>query len=205
MLKITPYLWIIVLIASIGGLFYPALGYIMVVVMVILLTTSVFRGRWFCGNLCPRGSLHDFVLDKFSRKQKIPAILSKLWIRVPAIVLMMTLVVYRLSIAFATQNTFEKVGTIFASMCFVTTFIAIMMGGYFSSRAWCTVCPMGTMQRIIGGKKYQLKMRHDDCINCKKCEKVCPMQLSVRDIGNNPDCIKCGRCVEACPKDALYF
>lgn len=205
MLRITPYLWIIVLIAAVGGLWYPILGYMMVVVMVTLLATSVFRGRWFCGNLCPRGSLYDFVLGKFSREQEIPKILSSLWVRVPAIAFMMGLMIYRLSIAFATQNTFEKMGTIFASMCLTTTMVATLMGGYFSSRAWCTVCPMGTMQRIIGGKKYQLKMIHDDCINCKKCEKVCPMQLSVREIGNNPDCIKCNRCVEACPKDALYF
>ncbi|MBP2030493.1 polyferredoxin [Methanohalophilus levihalophilus] len=205
MLKITPYLWIIVLIAAIGGLWYPILGYMMLVVMVTLLTTSVFRGRWFCGNLCPRGSLYDFVLGKFSRKQNIPKILSSLWIRVPAIVFMMSLMVNRLSIALTTQNTFEKVGTIFASMCLTTTIVATLMGGYFSSRTWCTVCPMGTMQRIIGGKKHQLKMVHDACVNCKKCEKICPMQLSVREIGNNPDCIKCNRCVEACPKDALYF
>jgi polyferredoxin len=177
----------------------------MAVVMLTLMITAVFRGRWFCGNLCPRGSFNDFVLNKISRKRNIPGVLRSLWVRVPLFILIMSLMIYRVSIVFATRNIFEKIGVILVSMCIVTTVVAILLGGFYNTRAWCTVCPMGTAQRIIGGDRYQLKMAHDLCIDCKKCEKVCPMELTVRDIGNNPDCIKCGRCVEACPKDALYF
>ncbi|NMC09359.1 MAG: 4Fe-4S dicluster domain-containing protein [Methanothrix sp.] len=43
------------------------------------------------------------------------------------------------------------------------------------------------------------------CIECGKCQKVCPMQLSVKEILKMLDCIKCVRFVEACPKDALSF
>lgn len=205
MLNITRYLWVLVLIVTLGGLWYPYLGYVMAVVMLTLMITAVFRGRWFCGNLCPRGSFNDFVLNKISRKKNIPGVLRSLWVRVPLFILIMSLMIYRVSIVFATRNMFEKIGVVLASMCIVTTVVAILLGGFYNSRAWCTVCPMGTAQRIIGGDRYQLKMAHDLCIDCKKCEKICPMELTVRDIGNNPDCIKCGRCVEACPKDALYF
>jgi polyferredoxin len=177
----------------------------MAVVMLTLMITAVFRGRWFCGNLCPRGSFNDFVLNKISRKKNIPGVLRSLWVRVPLFILIMSLMIYRVSVVFATRNMLEKIGVILASMCIVTTVVAILLGGFYNSRAWCTVCPMGTAQRIIGGDRYQLKMADELCIDCKKCEKVCPMELTVRDIGNNPDCIKCGRCVEACPKDALYF
>ena len=45
----------------------------------------------------------------------------------------------------------------------------------------------------------------DKCIDCGKCQKVCPMQLPVNEILDKPDCIKCARCVEACPKRALSF
>jgi polyferredoxin len=205
MLRITPYLWIIVFVVAFGGLWYPILGYVMLIVMLTLFATSIFRGRWFCGNLCPRGSLNDFVLVKFSRNRKIPALFADLRVRIPVIALIMGLMLYRLSVVFTTEGAFEKAGAIFASMCLVTTVIAVLIGGYFSSRTWCKVCPMGTVQRLVGGGKYPLRMEKSACIDCKKCEKVCPMQLNVRDIGNNPDCIKCGRCVEACPKDALYF
>jgi len=43
------------------------------------------------------------------------------------------------------------------------------------------------------------------CINCGICNKVCPMELPVKEIINHPDCIKCGRCIKACPKNVLSF
>jgi formate hydrogenlyase subunit 6/NADH:ubiquinone oxidoreductase subunit I len=64
---------------------------------------------------------------------------------------------------------------------------------------------MGTAQRLLGGKKYPLKLEKEKCISCKKCEKVCPMQLKILQDDAKPDCIKCGRCVSACPKDALQL
>jgi polyferredoxin len=72
MLKITPYLGIMVLIVSIGGIFYPKLGYFLMLVFASLLIIAPFRGRWFCGNLCPRGSFVDFWLAPLSRKLRIP-------------------------------------------------------------------------------------------------------------------------------------
>ncbi|WP_440956978.1 4Fe-4S binding protein [Methanosarcina sp. Mfa9] len=56
----TPCLGILVLIVSIGGLWYPVLGDFMLIVFAAIFLISPFRGRWFCGNLCLRGSLEDF-------------------------------------------------------------------------------------------------------------------------------------------------
>lgn len=205
MLKITPYLGILVLIVSIGGLWYPALGYFMLLIFAAIFIISPFRGRWFCGNLCPRGSFVDFWVSKISRRKKIPPSLRSLWIRLPIFIMLMGFMGYRVASTIGSLNTFEKIGMIFVMMCLVTTSIAILAGSFLSPRAWCSFCPMGTAQRLLGGKRYQLHLDKDKCINCKKCEKVCPMQLQVCQIEANPDCIKCGRCVSACPKDALHF
>ncbi|HWR41547.1 4Fe-4S binding protein [Sporomusa sp.] len=32
-----------------------------------------FKGRYWCGNYCPRGSLYDNILSKFSPNKPIPA------------------------------------------------------------------------------------------------------------------------------------
>lgn len=205
MLKITPYLGILVLIVSIGGLWYPALGYFMLLVFAAIFLISPFRGRWFCGNLCPRGSLVDFWVSKISKKRKIPEILKSLWVRLPIFFLLMGLMGYRVANTIGSLNTFEKIGMIFVMMCLVTTSIAILAGSFLSPRAWCSFCPMGTAQRLIGGKRYLLQLEKERCISCKKCEKVCPMQLKICQTETKPDCIKCGRCVTACPKDALHF
>lgn len=205
MLKITPYLGILVLIVSIGGLWYPALGYFMLLVFAAIFLISPFRGRWFCGNLCPRGSFVDFWISKVSSRKKIPDTLRSLWVRLPIYFLLMGFMGYRIAGTIGGLNTFEKIGMVFVTMCLVTTAIAALLGSSLSPRAWCSFCPMGTAQRLLGGKRYPLKLAKEKCINCKKCEKVCPMQLKIRQDNAKPDCIKCGRCVSACPKDALHF
>jgi len=205
LLKITPYLGILVLIVSIGGLWFPALGYFMLLIFAAIFLISPFRGRWFCGNLCPRGSLMDFWIGKLSKKEKIPKVFRSFWLRIPLFLLLMGFMTYRLLSVIGKLNTFDKIGLILVSMCLITTAIAVFLGSYFRPRAWCTFCPMGTAQRLLGGKKYPLQLDREKCIQCKKCDKVCPLQLEVHKGEPLPDCLKCGRCLEACPKAALRF
>ena len=202
MLKITPYLGIIVLIVSIAGIWYPKLGYFLLLVFASLMIISPFRGRWFCGNLCPRGSFNDFWLGPISRRVKIPPILRSMWIRVPIFVILMGFMIFRIISA---QGVVDKVGMVFVTMCIVTTSISILFGISIAPRAWCSFCPMGTVQRALGKNKYQLKLDQDKCIDCKICQKVCPMQLKPNEVPLSPDCIKCERCIDACPKEALSF
>ena len=175
----------------------------MFLVMGTLFITSLFRGRWFCGNLCPRGSYFDYGIIKISKKRKIPKVLSSMWVRIPVFSLMMAVMLYRISVTLAAQNTIELIGMIFVSICLVTTVIGTMLGGYFNTRSWCNACPMGTMQRIIGGKKYQLKMDHGSCVDCKKCEKVCPGLINIREGKSSfsSECSTCLQCVNVCPEE----
>jgi ferredoxin-type protein NapH len=202
MLKITPYLGIIVLIVSIGGLWYPKLGYFLLIVFITLFVIAPFKGRWFCGNLCPRGSFNDFWLSKISLKKRIPSWLRNLWIRIPIFILLMGFMIFRI---IKTQGIVDKIGMVFVSMCLVTTIIAIIFGITISPRAWCSFCPMGTAQKLIGKNKYKLECDLKECIKCGICSKVCPMHLPVKEIVHHPDCIKCGRCIVACPKKCLQF
>jgi ferredoxin-type protein NapH len=202
MLKATPYLGIIVLIISIGGIFYPKLGYFLMLVFATLMIIAPFRGRWFCGNLCPRGSFVDFWLGPISRKAKIPATMRTMWFRVPIFIALMGFMIFRI---IQTQGVIDKIGMVFVTLCIMTTSASIIFGVFIAPRAWCSFCPMGTLQRTLGGSKYQLKVDKKRCIECAKCQKVCPMQLPVNEILNKPDCIKCARCIEACPKEALSF
>jgi ferredoxin-type protein NapH len=202
MLWITPYLGIIVIIVSVGGIFYPKLGYFLLVVFASLTIIAPFRGRWFCGNLCPRGSFNDFWLGPLSRRARIPAVFQSMMIRIPIFIALMGFMVARV---LATGGAVDKLGMVFVTMCILTTAAAILFGISIAPRAWCTFCPMGTLQRSLGRDRYQLKVDMERCIDCGLCQKVCPMQLPVNEILEKPDCIKCGRCVEACPKEALSF
>lgn len=202
MLKITPYMSILLLVVAIGGLWYPKLGYFMIVIMLTLMIVSPFMGRWFCGNLCPRGSFNDFLLSKISRHKRIPKVFRSMWVRIPVFVALMGLMLFRV---LRTEGVVDRIGMVFVSICLITTLIAILFGIVFAPRAWCTYCPMGTVQMFLGRRKYQLIVDRDKCVDCGKCAIVCPMHLDINEILDRPDCIKCGRCVDVCPINALKF
>lgn len=203
MLKITPYLGIFVLLIAIGGIFYPKLGYFVLLVMLTLMILAPFRGRWFCGNLCPHGSFADFWLGAVNhRRAMIPQVFSNMWIRIPIFVALMAFMIFRL---INTQGVIDQIGMVFVTNYIMMASFVIIFGISFTNRAWCILCPMGTLQMAIGGKKYPLKMDQERCIGCRACQKACPMQLATNEMSEKPDCIKCGRCVEACPKEALSF
>jgi polyferredoxin len=36
------------------------------------------------------------------------------------------------------------------------------------------------------------------CIECKKCVRVCPMEIDIRDSPKQIECVHCGECIDAC-------
>ncbi|PKM95229.1 MAG: (Fe-S)-binding protein [Firmicutes bacterium HGW-Firmicutes-1] len=58
---------------------------------------------------------------------------------------------------------------------------------------------------------YLPKIIAEACINCGKCERICPIEaISQNDSGdkpliNNDICLGCGLCVRSCPKKAMFL
>ncbi len=107
---------------------------------------------------------------------------------------------------------FAAMGMVFIRLIFITTVVGIVLGIIYHQRTWCSFCPMGTLAAVVSEKRPSMTLMVDDsCVRCKKCEKVCPMQLKPYKKKGDPegflhkDCIKCGRCVDVCPKQALHF
>jgi len=79
------------------------------------------------------------------------------------------------------------------------------------NRAFCKyVCPVPVFQKV--GARYSLlkiEINKDACIDCKLCEKNCPMQvelLKYKDRGKrvlSTECILCMNCTRVCPKEAI--
>jgi len=79
------------------------------------------------------------------------------------------------------------------------------------NRAFCKyVCPIPIFQKITTSYSL-LKIEIDDkkCIDCKLCEKNCPMGIKLLKYKNegervlSTECILCNTCVESCPEDAI--
>ena len=50
---------------------------------------------------------------------------------------------------------------------------------------------------------YRMNVDKEKCIDCGKCEAVCPMAVEVTKNINCGECIRCGKCRAACPNNAI--
>ncbi|NQU73392.1 MAG: 4Fe-4S binding protein [Candidatus Omnitrophica bacterium] len=139
-------IWFLPLIV-IGGLFIPVLGYLVVAMMVFFLVLSVFKGRFWCWNLCPRGAFLDIALSAISRNRPAPKIFAKQWFRWLIFAAFISFLIYRI---ISVGGNFIAIGSVFVGVCLLTTLIAIALGIATKHRSWCTICPMGTLQQKIG-------------------------------------------------------
>jgi len=125
----------------------PILGYLVVGMMAFLITMSFFKGRYWCWHLCPRGAFLDLGMSKLSPGKSLPRLFTKQGFRWMIVVLFMTFLAYRIV---QSGGDLIAMGSIFVSMCLITTIIAIILALLMRHRAWCAICPMGTLQEKIG-------------------------------------------------------
>ena len=202
------YASITILIIGLGWM-VPILGYIVLAAMIGGLISGPIAGRWFCGNLCPRGGFLERILSLYSPNKTVPAWVNSMKVRIGVLTILFSIVGFNGS---RDPSSWEHWGSVFWLACVVTTTVAALMAIFWNARAWCAICPMGTIQSWAGGGKYHLEIDPDHCKSCKKCEKVCPMHLSIiqgKTKENPPqvlfskDCIRCGECEESCPAKTL--
>ncbi|MCK4249367.1 MAG: 4Fe-4S binding protein, partial [Candidatus Omnitrophica bacterium] len=101
-------------------------------------------------------------------------------------------------------------GRVFWIMCVATTSLGLVLAIFLHQRSWCSFCPVGSVQNVLGGGKGQLKIDKDKCIECKRCEKACTLNLPIvryknTGIMSHRDCLKCSECIAVCPEQALSW
>jgi polyferredoxin len=146
------YIWFLVPLIAIGGMFYPILGLLMLPMMIGLIVMSYSKARYWCANMCPRGSFLDHVIRPFSGFSKGPGFLISAKFKYVFMILFLALFLFRMYSViteFSGWIILEKVGFVFASVCLITTVAATILGIFYSPRTWCTFCPMGTLQTEI--------------------------------------------------------
>jgi len=203
--KIQFSLWVIVVAVIVGGLWWPLLGFVVPIVMLTGIIGGFYKGRYVCGWLCPRGAFLERILKAVSPERTIPMWLRRAGFRWAVFAALMGFMVFQIS-----QNPGDVYhwGRVFVRICIITTGIGVVLAIAVHPRTWCSFCPMGTMQSAVGGSRAPLMMA-DGCVECRTCERACPMNLEIvgqrKDDGrvNAPDCLKCGECVVACPKRVL--
>lgn len=137
-------------VVLIGGFWFPFLGLAVPVVMGLGMVVSPFKGRWVCGNACPRGAFLDTVMVHFAMRLPMPELFRKAWFRWTLVVVLMGLMLSRLALG---EHSWEFAGRLFWMMCVATSAVAFGLALRYNHRAWCAVCPMGTIQGALAPKK----------------------------------------------------
>ena len=217
------YGWTFTLLVAFGGLYYPRLGLLVIPIMLSLTGLSFFRGRYWCGNICPHGSLFDSLLYPLTGNRHIPNWLKS---KVPAALFFIffsyNLVkkFIRVSALFGTMAFLDKLGFIFVASYLMVTVVGGILSLILSARTWCQFCPMGVLQtmsyrlgKLFGVTKTTDRKitvaQPDMCHLCGKCARVCPMQLtpylefSAENQFDAAKCIRCSTCVVHCPAGIL--
>ena len=81
------------------------------------------------------------------------------------------------------------------------TLITLIDFLFVRQRFCTTVCPYGYLQGMLSDGDTLLVQYRDEpreCIECKKCVRVCGMGIDIRDSPYQIECIHCGDCIDAC-------
>lgn len=183
--------------------------YIFLGLIIFISIITLFKGRVFCGWVCPHGALQEFFYKvKTKRFEKVEKYLKYIKYIVLAIVLILSFIY--------SQNYFCEVYPFkvlynFSGTGFILAFaIIILFFSIFIYRPFCRfICPFGAYLGLVSklGEKLGLNKNiiTNNCIRCKKCIKECCAN-SICEKDNcyridKSECFDCGECEDNCPKN----
>lgn len=94
----------------------------------------------------------------------------------------------------------------------ILTALTLLIGRRGACHSICWMSPFLSAGAWVGSKLHlpqvKIEAQPERCISCGKCDKVCPMSITVmNDLKKGSimtqDCIQCGQCEEVCPKSVL--
>jgi polyferredoxin len=170
---------------------------------VFFLLTFLF-GRHFCGYLCPIGAVQELAYEAPTPKVRLPWKVGLSVIRgLVFVIIIGTGLGLSLSILsfFGIEDFFRLT---FSLGFFV--FLVLIAISLFIYRPFCRlICPVAVIFQFFATPARWKIRRTDACIECRKCERVCPTNEAGRT-DKKSECYLCRRCIEVCPvKGALLY
>jgi len=186
-----------------------------ILMAVVLVTALVFR-RAFCGYICPLGAIQEFA-GKLGHKifgRTLPVVPK--WLDRPARFLKYGVLVFFAIWSWQAASLVIRPYDPWVAWMHITSAellaefsigLAVLgvsvVGSIVYDRFFCKyLCPMGAFLGAISRVSiFKVRRNADTCIDCKLCDKACPVNVSVSDVAvvNDAECINCNECVNVCP------
>lgn len=190
----------------------------------IMILIGFFFGRGACGWIMPCGGFQECffaINDKKTTHTKmylLKYILWGIWISCIAFFAIRAGGYHEINPFFHIPNGISIDAPwkyiIYYLVVFIFFFTSLLCGKRAGCHYFCWICPFMLLGRklrnLLHTPALQLKAEPDKCINCKLCERECPMSLPVHDMVKenrmeNSECILCAKCESACPKQVIHM
>lgn len=197
-----------------GGLIKQVAASSVALLVAAVVTALVFR-RAFCGRICPLGYLQELFggigRKLFKRHLEMPAALDRPARYLKYLVLVAILVltwnagelVIRSYDPWVAYNHLTSAELLTENGIGLAVLVVALLGSLLYDRFFCKyACPMGAFLGLISRLSvFRVRRNIETCIDCKLCDKACPVNVKVSEISTmtSPECIDCGECVAACP------
>ena len=90
---------------------------------------------------------------------------------------------------------------------FLLSLVGILGAELYQRRFWCrNLCPLGALLGICSRYRLLKIAVGEDCINCQRCERICPTGAIENETNrriHDAECVMCMLCVRDCPQNTL--
>lgn len=196
------------------GIVFFALMFLMFVVVV----SSVFYGRVYCGYLCPQMIFSEASLALEARLRRRVVKTFGHWKprdreRLLRVLFYGAVAIGSVLLAFVFISYFVEPRDLWRRLASLdirtaagisgaaVTLVTFLDFSLVRLRFCTTVCPYGYLQGMLGDGNTLLVHYRDgahECIECRKCVRVCPMGIDIRKSPFQIECVHCGECIDAC-------
>jgi len=180
----------------------------------ILVIIAALCGSFYCGYLCPFGLLQE-LSSAMGKKLKIRK--RTISYKLDKILRLLRYVIFVLvtffSISFmssllkfdARSNLFLILTGKPAEVIMVVSILGFSALSLFYNKIFCKYfCIQGAKYGLASYfRLFTIKRDADACINCKRCDKACDMNIKISTCNktvNSLNCINCFECIKNCPR-----
>lgn len=190
----------------------------------LLFVSSLFVSRLWCGWVCPGGGMGEIIEPVNNRPvngRKIDWIKWAIWL--PWISLIVFSVIRaggysQVHLLHLTESGVSMDEPVKFIVYYIVVGLFVGLAAVVGKRAGChTICWMAPFMILgrwvrnrFGWASLGLQANPDSCVDCKRCNLHCLMNLDVNHLVHQPsmehsECISCGNCVDSCQKGVIVY